>query len=416
MVLFNYAIREITAKIVYYGPGLCGKTTNLQFIHEKLDPGARGKLLSLATDGDRTLFFDFLPIEMGSVNNYKVRFQLYTVPGQVHYNATRKLVLKGVDAVVFVADSQLSMVERNRESFENLVENLAENGYELARVPVVIQLNKRDLPNVASHGELVAAMGVEGFTVVEAVASRGDGVFDTLKAVVKLTLGRLRSQFEADAGGPGERREEPPPPPPPVGVFAPPPSQPVPAAAPPDVAGPALPESTALPEASESPGAATPPGAAAEEFDEFDLEEFHETDAAEAPVGGEGEAPFDAGFAGEVPLDRAREFEMFSGGGDEGTGFGFEPLAGPERIPAEGEAPPWSLALAGPGPAGANEPPAWALAMQEELRSLREENRGLRSALRALAAALERQIAALEEGREEIRRAAAGPPQEEEKG
>ena len=191
MVLFNYAIREITAKLVYYGPGLCGKTTNLQFIHEKLDPGARGKLLSLATDGDRTLFFDFLPIEMGSINGYKVRFQLYTVPGQVHYNATRKLVLKGVDAVVFVADSQLSMVERNRESFENLVENLAENGYELARVPVVIQLNKRDLPNVASPGELVAAMGVEGFPVVEAVAYRGDGVFDTLKSVVNWPRSRV---------------------------------------------------------------------------------------------------------------------------------------------------------------------------------------------------------------------------------
>jgi GTPase SAR1 family protein len=145
VVLFNYAIREITAKLVYYGPGLCGKTTNLQFIHEKLDPGARGKLLSLATDGDRTLFFDFLPIDMGSIGGYKVRFQLYTVPGQVHYNATRKLVLKGVDAVAFVADSQLSMIERNRESFENLIENLIENGYDPAKIPIVIQCNKREI-------------------------------------------------------------------------------------------------------------------------------------------------------------------------------------------------------------------------------------------------------------------------------
>ena len=150
MVLFNYGTKEITAKIVYYGPGLCGKTTNLQYIHSQLDPGNRGKLLSLATESDRTLFFDFLPIDLGKISGFHVRFQLYTVPGQVHYNATRRMVLKGVDAVVFVADSQTAMMEHNVESFENLAENLEENGFEKEKMPLVLQLNKRDLPNVAS--------------------------------------------------------------------------------------------------------------------------------------------------------------------------------------------------------------------------------------------------------------------------
>jgi hypothetical protein len=402
MVLFNYAIREITAKIVYYGPGLCGKTTNLQFIHEKLDPGARGKLLSLATDGDRTLFFDFLPIEMGSINGYKVRFQLYTVPGQVHYNATRKLVLKGVDAVVFVADSQLSMVERNRESFENLVENLAENGYELARVPVVIQLNKRDLPNVASHGELVAAMGVEGFPVLEAVASRGDGVFDTLKSVVKLTLGRLRTQFEAEATG-VRAEAPPPPPPPPARVFAPsPPSAPpAPPEPPVEVAPPPLAEEEH-------------PAVEEEHPDEFDLEEYHPETTTPALKAGSGEPSAVTDLGGAVPVDRAREFEMFTAGGDEeGPGFGLESL-GESGAPAGAEgAPFWAEQLGGEAAvSGPAEPPAWALAMQEELRSLREENRGLRSALRGLAGAIERQIAALEAGREEVRRAAEAAEEE----
>jgi hypothetical protein len=426
VVLFNYSIREITAKIVYYGPGLCGKTTNLQFIHGMLDPGARGKLLSLATDGDRTLFFDFLPIEMGSISGYKVRFQLYTVPGQVHYNATRKLVLKGVDAVVFVADSQLSMVERNRESFENLVENLAENGYELARIPIVIQLNKRDLPNVASPAELVAAMAVDGYPVLEAVASRGDGVFETLKTVVKLTLGRLRSQFETEPGASDGRREAtepPPPPPPPAEVFAP--SLPPPAPPPPEVAAPvpavAAPPSGAEPPAPAAAESAPEPaeewfetGALADDgLEEFDLEGFQEEGSPAGPAGEEGS--FAAGFGGQVPLDRAQEFEMFTAGDEGGEGFGLETLAGQ---PAEEGAPFWAAPEAGQGAAaGPAEPPAWAVAMQGELKSLREENRALRSALQAFAGVLDQQIAALEAGREEIRRAAAEaePPAAEEK-
>jgi signal recognition particle receptor subunit beta len=198
MVLFNYSTREITAKIVYYGPGLCGKTTNLQLIHAKMDTGKRGKLLSLATDTDRTLFFDFLPLDLGTIGGFHLRYQLYTVPGQVHYNATRRMVLKGVDAVVFVADSQIEMMENNCESFKNLAENLVENGYEVENVPIVLQANKRDLPNIASPEEIQKAIGGEEYQIFEAVANRGDGVFETLKAIVKLGTAKLKDEFKDD--------------------------------------------------------------------------------------------------------------------------------------------------------------------------------------------------------------------------
>lgn len=199
MVLFNYSTKEITAKIVYYGPGLCGKTTNLQFIHSKLDTKSRGKLLSLATETDRTLFFDFLPLDLGKVSGFHVRFQLYTVPGQVHYNATRRMVLKGVDAVVFVADSQAAMIEHNKESFENLRENLVENGYKPEAVPLVIQLNKRDLPNIASPTAILEAMGAASHDSFEAVATQGDGVFETLKAIIKLSVAKLKTEFNEES-------------------------------------------------------------------------------------------------------------------------------------------------------------------------------------------------------------------------
>jgi len=198
MVLFNYGTKEITAKIVYYGPGLCGKTTNLQYIHSQLDPGNRGKLLSLATESDRTLFFDFLPLDLGKISGFHVRFQLYTVPGQVHYNATRRMVLKGVDAVVFVADSQTAMMEHNIESFENLAENLKENGFEAEKMPLVLQLNKRDLPNVASPEEIVEALNAGHLDHFESVASTGQGVFETLKAIIKLATARLQTEFKQD--------------------------------------------------------------------------------------------------------------------------------------------------------------------------------------------------------------------------
>src|SRR5215216_5464563 len=182
MTFINYASREINCKIVYYGPGLCGKTTNLQYIFDKTNPAAKGKLISLATETDRTLFFDFLPLELGTVRGFKTRFHLYTVPGQVFYDASRKLILKGVDGVVFVADSQIGRIEANLESLENLRTNLSEQGYQLDKLPYVIQYNKRDLPEVASMEELKQLLNPTNVPEFEGVARTGVGVFDTLKA------------------------------------------------------------------------------------------------------------------------------------------------------------------------------------------------------------------------------------------
>ncbi len=188
MALVNHTTREINAKIVYYGPGLCGKTTNIHLIYHRIAPNQRGKLISLATETDRTLFFDFLPVELGSIKNYKVRFHLYTVPGQVFYNATRKLVLKGADGVIFVADSQRAMLDANLESFANLRDNFAEQGVNLAEFPVVIQYNKRDLPDILSIDELNASLNPRSVPYYEAVAKTGDGVLKTFTAISKLVL------------------------------------------------------------------------------------------------------------------------------------------------------------------------------------------------------------------------------------
>lgn len=192
MTFINYASREINCKIVYYGPGLGGKTTNLQFIYDSTAQQAKGKLISLATETDRTLFFDFLPLDLGTVRGFKTRFHLYTVPGQVFYDASRKLILKGVDGVVFVADSQRERMDANVESLFNLELNLKQHGYELDKLPYVLQLNKRDLPNVVAVEELTAELLRRDEPVFEAVASRGSGVFDTLKAVAKKVLMELR--------------------------------------------------------------------------------------------------------------------------------------------------------------------------------------------------------------------------------
>src|SRR6185312_9047780 len=192
MTFINYASREINCKIVYYGPGLCGKTTNLQYIFDSTAPQARGKLISLATVTDRTLFFDFMPLELGTVRGFKTRFHLYTVPGQVFYDASRKLILKGVDGVVFVADSQEERMDANVESLYNLEENLQTQGYDLMKLPYVLQLNKRDLPNIIPADELAAELRRKEEPVVEAVAASGAGVFDTLKAVAKQVLTELR--------------------------------------------------------------------------------------------------------------------------------------------------------------------------------------------------------------------------------
>ena len=225
MAFINYSAREINCKLVYYGPGLGGKTTNLEFVYNKVAPHSRGKLISLATETERTLFFDFLPVDLGTIRGFKTRFHLYTVPGQVYYNASRKLILKGVDGVVFVADSQIERMEANIESMQNLYDNMAQHGYNLTSIPFVIQYNKRDLPNAAPIRELQAALNpgwavedparqkptpdpyhegeqlvellegqyVERSPYFEAVAMSGDGVFDTLKAVSKLVLKSLGS-------------------------------------------------------------------------------------------------------------------------------------------------------------------------------------------------------------------------------
>jgi signal recognition particle receptor subunit beta len=195
MVLFNYATRELTAKIVYYGPGLCGKTTNLQFIHQNLPETVKGKMLSLATKTDRTLFFDFLPLDLGEIRGMKTRVQLYTVPGQVFYNETRKLVLKGVDGVVFVADSQKDMIGPNVESFKNLEENLRGHGLQLAELPHVVQFNKRDLPKLASIEEINASVNKYNAPFYESVATTGIGVRDTLNAITKLVLLHLTRKY-----------------------------------------------------------------------------------------------------------------------------------------------------------------------------------------------------------------------------
>jgi hypothetical protein len=192
MSFINYSAREINCKLVYYGPGLCGKTTNLQFIYSKTRPESKGKMISLATETERTLFFDFLPLSLGEIRGFKTRFHLYTVPGQVFYDASRKLILKGVDGVCFVADSQLERMEANIESLDNLRFNLEEQGYDLDKIPYVIQYNKRDLPSAVPLDELRATLNTNTVPEFEACAVTGEGVFDTLKALAKHVLTELR--------------------------------------------------------------------------------------------------------------------------------------------------------------------------------------------------------------------------------
>src|SRR5713101_3379545 len=199
MVFFNYATMQMAAKIVYYGPGLCGKTTNLHYIYVKTSPQSRGEMVSLETETDRTLFFDLLPIDVGVIGGFKTRLQLYTIPGQVFYNTTRKLVLKGVDGIVFVADSQVAMQEANVESFQNLRENLKEIGLKLDEIPMVMQLNKRDLPNVAAVDDMLGRLDPDRkYERMEAIAATGVGVFETLKTISKLTLRTLRSRMTGE--------------------------------------------------------------------------------------------------------------------------------------------------------------------------------------------------------------------------
>jgi len=192
MTFINYASREINCKIVYYGPGLCGKTTNIQWIYEQANPEKRGKLVSLATETDRTLFFDFLPLDMGTIKGFKVRFHLYTVPGQVFYDASRKLILRGCDGIIFVADSQRARMEANIESIANLATNLRENGFDIRTIPYVLQFNKRDMPSAASMPDLERLLRFRNEPMVEAVANQGIGVIDTLKAAARQILMELQ--------------------------------------------------------------------------------------------------------------------------------------------------------------------------------------------------------------------------------
>ncbi len=199
MAFFNYVTKEITLKVVYYGPGLSGKTTNLQYLYSVLDPTSRGKFISLATESDRTLFFDFLPVELGKIKDFSVRFQLYTVPGQIRYNATRKLVLKGADAVVFVADSQKDMREQNIESFSNMRENLLSNNLDPDSIPIILQFNKRDLPNALSVEELNRDLNAKGYQTIETVAVDGKGVEETFRLITKILLKDMVRRHKVEA-------------------------------------------------------------------------------------------------------------------------------------------------------------------------------------------------------------------------
>jgi len=267
MVLFNYSTKELTAKVVYYGAGLCGKTTNLQWIHEQLPIKNKGKMLSLATEADRTLFFDFLPIELGTIRGMKTRVQLYTVPGQVFYNATRRMVLKGADCVVFVADSEDAMIEANADAMKNLRENLVANELDPDTIPLVIQYNKRDLPNASSLADLNKVLNTRGVPFVEASAKSGKGVEDTLKVATQLVFKVLAAKYGNDsAARPSEQIQRPagiaakpaappPPPPPPAAPVLPPPRVAAPVPPPP----PPVPRAAAPPPAAPRPTPPPPP-------------------------------------------------------------------------------------------------------------------------------------------------------------
>ena len=205
MVLFNYATKEITAKIVYYGPGLCGKTTNLQFVYDSLPSNNKSKMLSLATKTDRTLFFDFLPLDLGKIRGMRTKLQLYTVPGQVYYNSTRQLVLKGSDGIVFVADSQDFALDANQESLQNLEDNLKRQGIRLREMPLVLQYNKRDLPNALPVGELNAELNKLNAPSFESVATTGLGVEETLKGITHLVLAHLVKKYGLEGAEPLEK-------------------------------------------------------------------------------------------------------------------------------------------------------------------------------------------------------------------
>jgi mutual gliding-motility protein MglA len=302
MVLFNYSTKELTAKVVYYGPGLCGKTTNLQWIHEKLPIKNKGKMLSLATETDRTLFFDFLPIELGSIRGMKTRIQLYTVPGQVFYNATRRMVLKGADCVVFVCDSQEAMLDANLESLENLRANLEANEIDADEIPMVLQYNKRDLPNALPLEILNEKLNPRGLPFYEAVAVKGQGVEETLKGVTATVFRSLASRYGGASAAPAAHEPRRPaapaaaPPPPAPLASAPRPAAAAAAVEAPPIMGeelldslgaPAAPAAEAMPELGLEDVSSAPPA----EPEEIELEELAPEELAPPPARSEAPMP-----------------------------------------------------------------------------------------------------------------------------
>lgn len=333
MVLFNHATREMTAKIVYYGPGLCGKTTNLMVIFDKLDPKSKGKMLSLATKTDRTLFFDLLPVDIGKVGNFNLKIQLYTVPGQVFYNETRKLVLRGADAVVFVADSQRSMADSTKESFKNLLDNMRENQIDPDDTPIVIQYNKRDIPGVPAVEELEHLLGLEGYPHTEASALKGDGVMETFKLVSKMTAKHLFNRLKGKSE-PIERKK------PAAGAKAPAKPAAKPAAKAIEEAPPIEETLTPFPDSVPFPEATENPLAGYEKAEEVSLEQLLQE-------GRERPATFAGNIAVPIELDDVEEIgaEHMVDDSPVAVALMDEPHAAKKKSPAHASAGQGSAAL-----------------------------------------------------------------------
>ena len=352
MVLFNHATREMTAKIVYYGPGLCGKTTNLMVIFDKLDPKQKGKMLSLATKTDRTLFFDLLPVDIGKVGAFNLKMQLYTVPGQVFYNETRKLVLKGADSVVFVADSQPSMVESNRESFANLIENLRENQIDPDDTPIIIQYNKRDIPGVLPVDKLQEVLALQGYPFAEASALKGEGVMETFKLVSKITAKHLYNRLKGknepiDRSKPYKAEK------PAAAAKAEKPAAAAKAARPPEPVSNPFADSVPFPESA-------PLDQAYESVEELSLEQMLEGRERPATIGGSIPIP--------IPLDDVEEIDTASMVEEPAVAVMDEPAPRPRKAAAHAPAP-----AAADGRVSALEQQVSKL--EQQIATLRDEHR-----------------------------------------
>jgi mutual gliding-motility protein MglA len=348
MVQINFAQKSVTVKIVYYGPGMSGKTTNLEVVHQRAPEGSRGDLTSISTDGDRTLFFDFMPLDLGTVAGMKTQFQIYTVPGQVYYNSTRKLVLQGVDGVIFIGDSSASMMEENLESLRDLHENLTEYGKDMATMPMVVQYNKRDLPDALPVEDLERALNPEGRPFFEAVANTGQGVFPTLKALAALVLDSIHQRSGAGANSapaPVPAASQSAPPPPLVQSagtgFYPAPESSAPAPQPAPQAGPA----PSMPPPSLPLNA--PPGVAAQMPPAVDPAQMPAAPAAAIPNGFPQPAPVPQAPASQVPAPQPAPTAMPM---QPSAPAPVAPQAGPIEVSIPGQQPETapSLRLANP--------------------------------------------------------------------